>query len=91
MTPQFAYTHLNIASAGTYVVKSGPGILHSIVINTTAASAITVYDNTSAADPKIATIANSPVIGSTFAYDVAFANGLTIVTAGASNITVAYK
>lgn len=85
------YIYKNIASATTTVVKSGAGILHSIVINTTAAAAITVYDNTSAAGTKIATIAASPAIGSTFTYDVAFATGLTIVTAGASDITVSYK
>ncbi len=86
-----SYTHNNIASATTTVVKSGAGILHCITVNTTAAGAITVYDNTSAAGTKIATIAASPVIGSTFLYDVSFVTGLTIVTAAASDITVSYK
>lgn len=85
-----AYNYNNIASATTTVVKSGGGLLHSITVNTTAAGAITVYDNTSAASTKIATIAASPVIGSTFIYDVAFKTGLTIVTAAASDITVSY-
>lgn len=89
MADTFNYT--NITTATTTVVKSGTGILHGIVINTTTAFTITIYDNTSAAGTKIATIAASPVIGSTFTYDVAFATGLTIVTAGASDITVAYK
>lgn len=86
-----AFTHKNIAASATTVVKSGPGILHCITINTTAAGAITVFDNTSAAGTKIATIAASPVIGSTFLYDVSFTTGLTIVTAAASDITVSYK
>ncbi len=86
-----SYTHNNIASATTTVVKSGAGILHCITVNTTAAGAITVYDNTSAAGTKIATIAASPVIGSTFHFDVSFVTGLTIVTAAASDITVSYK
>lgn len=85
-----AYDYKNIATATTTVVKSGAGVLHGIVINTTAAATITVYDNTSAAGTKIATIAASPVIGSTFLYDIAFSTGLTIVTAGASDITVSY-
>lgn len=85
------YNHKNIASATTTVVKSGAGVLHSVVVNTTAAAAITIYDNTSAAGTKIATIAASPVIGSTFMYDVAFTTGLTIVTAGASDLTVSYN
>ena len=85
-----SYKHSNIASATTTVVKSGPGVLHNITINTTAAGTITVYDNTSAAGTKIATIAASPVIGSCFEFDVSFVNGLTIVTAAASDITVSY-
>lgn len=89
MADTFNYT--NITTATTTVVKSGTGILHGIVINTTAAATITIYDNTSAAGTKIATIAASPAIGSTFTYNVAFATGLTIVTAGASDITVAYN
>lgn len=86
-----AYNHKNIATNTTTVVKSGPGVLHSLTINTTAAGAITIYDNTSAAGTKVATIAASPAIGSTFTFDVAFAVGLTIVTAAASDITVSYN
>jgi bifunctional ADP-heptose synthase (sugar kinase/adenylyltransferase) len=86
-----AYNYNNISTATTTVVKTGAGILHSITVNTTTAFAITVYDNTSAAGTKIATIAASPAIGSTFIYDVSFSTGLTIVTAGASDITVSYK
>lgn len=87
--PPFSYT--NISAGATTVVKSGAGVLHSITVNTTAAGAITVYDNTAASGTKIATIAASPVIGSTFIYDVSFGTGLTIVTAAASDITVSYK
>lgn len=86
-----AHNYKNITTATTTVVKAEAGFLHSITINTTTASTITVYDNTSAAGTKIATIAASPVIGSTFIYDVSFTTGLTIVTAGASDITVSYK
>lgn len=85
------FDYKNIATATTTVVKSGSGIVHSITINTTAAGAITVYDNTAGSGTKIATIAISPVIGSTFIYDVSFKTGLTIVTAGASDITVSYR
>lgn len=88
---QSPFSYNNITTATTTVVKTGVGVLHSITVNTTTAFAITVYDNTSAAGTKIATIAASPVIGSTFIYDVAFKNGLTIVTAGASDLTVSYQ
>jgi hypothetical protein len=81
----------NIAAAATTVVKTGAGTLERIVINTTAASTITVYDNTAGSGTKIATIAASPVIGSNFVYGALFSTGLTIVTAGASDITVVYS
>ncbi len=85
------WQYRNIASAGTYVLSTGPATLGTITINTTAAAAITIYDSTSATGTKIATIAASPVIGSTFVYNVDCLTGLTIVTAGASDITVGFR
>lgn len=84
------YSFSNVSTATTTVVKSGAGTLHSIVVNTTAAGAITVYDNTAASGTKIATLKASVVEGD-FIYDLAFSTGLTIVTAAASDITVTYK
>jgi len=84
--------YVNIAgiSAGTVCII-GKGFLSNIVINTAAAGAITVYDSTSAAGTKIATIAASAPIGSNFQYNVELKNGLTIVAAAATDITVACK
>ena len=81
---------LNIASATTTTVKSGSGYLNRIVINTTAAGAITIYDNTAASGTKIATIAASAALG-IYTYQGRFSIGLTIVTAAASDITVSYQ
>lgn len=79
----------NIATATTTTVKSGSGVLRRITVNTTAAGAITVYDNTAGSGTKIATLPSSAVVGP-YEYGVKFATGLTIVTAAASDITVAY-
>lgn len=87
---QAPFTPLNITTATTTLVKTGAGILHTLTVNATAAGTITIYDNTSAAGTKIATIKAS-VVEQTFTFDVAFATGLTIVTAGASDITVSFK
>jgi len=84
------FNYTNISTATTTLVKSGTGILHTITVNTTAAATITIYDSLTASGNKIATIAASPAIGSDFQYDVAFNTGLTVVTAGASDITVAW-
>lgn len=86
-----AFTYKNLNGAATTTVKSGAGVLHAITINTTAAATIVVYDNTAGSGTTIASIAASPAIGSTFRFDVAFATGLTIVIAGASDITVSYR
>lgn len=84
------YSALNIATATTTTVKSGAGYLHSIVVNTTAAGSITIYDNTAGSGTKIATLKAS--IGeNTYLYDVNFSVGLTIVTGAASDITATYK
>jgi hypothetical protein len=88
MTPQ---NYTNITTATTTTVKSGRGVLRSLVVNTTTAFAITIYDNTSAAGTKIATIAASAAVGTNFSYNVRFHTGLTIVTAGASDITVVWE
>lgn len=79
----------NIAAAATTVVKPGPGVLASITVNTTAAGAITVYDNTAASDTKIATLKASVTEGC-YHYNCVFSTGLTIVTAAASDITVTF-
>lgn len=80
----------NIATATTTTVKSGAGYLVRITVNTTAAGAITVYDNTAASGTKIATLPSNAVVG-TYEYGGRFSTGLTIVTAAASDITVTYQ
>lgn len=80
----------NITSATTTVVKSGRGTLAKIIVNTTAAGAITVYDNTSAAGTKIATLKTSIAEGS-FEFNCRFMTGLTVVTAAASDVTVIWE
>lgn len=84
-----AYEHKNIATNTTTVVSAGPCILHNITINTTAAGAITVYDNTAASGTKIATLPSSAVVGD-YNYDVRCRTGLTVVTAAASDVTVSF-
>jgi hypothetical protein len=84
------YTYSNIATNTTTTVKSGEGVLHSIVVNTTAAGAITIYDSTAGSGTKIGTMKASIAEG-TYIFDVKFSTGLTIVTAAASDITVSYR
>ena len=80
----------NITTATTTVVKTGIGRLKAIVVNTTAAGTITIYDNTSAAGTKIGTMKTS-IAENTYTYECRFQTGLTIVTGAASDITVIWE
>ena len=86
--------YLNIASATTTTVKSGPGALVAIIVNkAVASSTITIYDNTAGSGTKIGTITNPGTLLKN-QYDqpylCQFATGLTIVTSGADDITVIF-
>lgn len=83
------YRATYINTIATTVVLSGRGILKRIVVNTSAAGAITVYDNTSAAGLPLGILKASIAEGS-YDYDVEMQSGITIVTAAASNITVVW-
>lgn len=80
----------NITNATTTTVKSGSGVLQKLIIGTTAAGAITIYDNTAGSGTIIAKFKSSMPEGS-YAIDVAFTTGLTVVTAAASDISVVYR
>lgn len=86
------FRYLNITGQATTVVKSSPGVLHTICVNTPAATeTITIYDNTAASGTKIGTITVFASTNPCLTYDVNFTTGLTIVTATAnSDITVSY-
>lgn len=88
-----AYKSAHISTDATTVIKSGPGILHTICYNTPGASATaTVYDNTSAAAPILAVISlTTSDAPQCLTYDLAFTTGLTIVTAVATtDLTVSF-
>lgn len=93
-TQAAGYSFTNITTAATTVVKSGAGVLHGITVNSkgTVASAIVVYNNTAGSGTKIGTIDSLNLSGSFF-FDIAFTNGLTVVTTGtvAPDITVSYR
>lgn len=87
------YAYKNITTDATTTLKSAPGYLHTVCINTPAATGtITIYDNTAGSGTKIGTITSFASINGCFIYDVAFWTGLTIVTATATpDITVTFR
>lgn len=87
-----AYAYNNITTDATTQVKSNPGLLHTICINTPAATeTITIYDSLTGSGTKIGTVTLTAASNGCITYDVNFRIGLTIVTAvAAGDITVAY-
>lgn len=87
---------VNITTAATTSPKLKAGLLSAVTINTYVASAtITIYDSKTATGTKLATITLPSTITAlapqTLLYNVQFTNGLTIVTSGATDITVSYR
>lgn len=89
------YKYRNIAGATTTVVKSGRGKLVGINVNKAVLSGvITVYDNTSAAGTKIATITNPATLHQdqySFLYNCEVNLGITVVTSAADDLTIIYE
>lgn len=91
------HSFLNIAAGqATTTVKSGAGTLHSIVLNSaaTATNTTIMYDNTAGSGTVIGRPAvTTATVPTTLIYDIAFATGLTIVTATANggDMTIVYK
>lgn len=91
------YSFLNIAAGqATTVVKASAGTLHAIVLNSaaTATNTTIVYDNATGAGTVIGRPAVvTATVPTTLIFDLAFANGLTIITATANggDMTVVYK
>jgi hypothetical protein len=91
--PAFVYSYANITTDTTTALKSGPGFLHNVCINTPAATGtVTLYDNTAGSGTKIGTITSYASVPVCYHYDVAFWSGLTVVTATAApDITVSFR
>lgn len=89
----YNYTHL--AATATTLVKTGPGILHAIVVNTPVAGTIEADDALTNTTPVIAilTIGTATAMAPFSAiYDVEFSTGLTIkITTGASDVTIVWR
>lgn len=83
------HSSAHIAGAATTTVKAGAGLLAKILVGTGAAGATaTVYDSLTGTGTVVAIIdcANPRSMD----LDVALSTGITIVTSGATDLTVAY-
>jgi hypothetical protein len=91
------YNYTNITTATTTLVKTGPGVLHSLVVNTPVGSGVIEMDDAlTNTTPKIGTITFPATILSigylSNIYDIAFSTGLSITTTTSGmDITVVWK
>jgi hypothetical protein len=97
-SPAFAqsvqtWQYANITSDTTTTLKTTPGVLHAVCVNTpNATGTIQIYDSTTASGSKIGLITQFASTPRCFSYDVAFWTGLTIVTAtAAGDLTISFR
>lgn len=79
-----------ISTATTTTIKTGAGLLHTIVVNGGTAGTIIVYDNTAASGTIIASFDSTNALA-TYILNAKFTTGLTIITAAATKLTVTYR
>jgi hypothetical protein len=88
---QNLWYHIAGANAGVQL-KTGPGTLSQVNVNSSSAATYSFYDGTSATNPIaiISTPNNNSI--TTFSYDIDFNTGLHVVTTGASaDCTISYE
>ena len=82
------FTFINSATTTAVTGASkGVGVLDRIIVGTTAAGTIKVYDAASGTTDQILELAVSVAEG-TYEVGARFSNGITVVTAAASLITI---
>lgn len=83
------YTH--VSGAATTVCKTGPGMLHSIVVGTPGGTC-TVYDSAAGSGTVMAVIDLSTItVPTSLTFHCDFTAGLTLVTTSTSDITAVYE
>lgn len=95
--PARHYKH--IATNATTLVRTGPGILWSVAINSAGSgNTVTIYDGVDATGAVIAVYHTDAIYANvattvTMQYGVAVATGITVVTSGGSacDLTVVYS
>ena len=83
-----SYLSVNITTGTTTTVCPTGGVLHYIVVNTTAAG--TIIFNNGTGGTTLGTLKASVAEG-TYRYHIVFDKNLSIITGAASDITVVYS
>jgi hypothetical protein len=83
-------TNTYISTATTTVVKTGAGLLHTLVVNGGTAGTVIVYDNTAASGTILASFDSTNALA-TYVFDCSFSTGLTVVTSAATKVSVNWR
>lgn len=75
-----------ISTATTTAIGTGPQVLGSIILGETAAGSITVYNGA-----DVIAVLKASIAEGEYRFNVACPKGLSVVTAGASKLTVTSK
>lgn len=89
------YKYLYISTATTTPVTGNvttpvPGSLIRIVVTETSAGAITIYDAVAGSTTTTVGVLKASIAEGTYEFNCRIAQGIQIVTAGASKVTVIY-
>lgn len=94
---RFSASNITLAAPTTTLVKTGVGLLHSVIINKPLANGvIAIYDGVDATGTLLGTITKPATLLNdqvdVVVYDIPLSVGLCIVTSGAAqDITVTYR
>lgn len=87
------YLYQHISGSATTVVTGAACKLIRIVVNTTANAATTVYNAPTSAlstSGVVGAVLKANIVENSYDYGIKFSSGLTVVTAGASDLTIVY-
>lgn len=79
------------SSAYSGIVKSGAGFLGSIIINSTAAGTVTIYDGIKVTGATKIGVMKASIAEGVYQYNCKFTTGLFIITGTNTNLTAIYR
>lgn len=79
-----------ISTGTTTLVATGPGLLHTVVVQGGTTGTIIIYDGIAVSANIIASFDTTVALAS-YVFDVAFSVGLTVVTSAATKLTLSYS
>jgi hypothetical protein len=88
MYNNFEYKPTHVTTSSTTQVFTGKGVLHSIIVNATAASTFAIFDSAIGITSGTVAILKASVAENTYTYDATIANGLYIVNGTTGDYTV---